>query len=228
MNIKSAFWAYLLVLITFVPQAMSQDSGRVTSRRPEIYRAVSQPKLVNPNKFRVNNAPPQVQEPQLSRVGRNDNDVQLVDRLKIPRLYGGLDAQPFQRTLYNRSAKLPNLNRTFVATATMAAVPAGDCWVSRTWESPNMAHRPLHFEDENLERYGINGRFPAVRSGAHFFKSYVFFPHSLGKYGRSCEYSMGYYRPGDCNPAYIPDTTKSAKGLLYQAAAFGAVAISVN
>lgn len=220
-NPKSAFSASIIFLTFFVSRAEAQQGSSSSAAPP----AIHQPKLVNPEKFRVESG----QRGQKSRENtsqRDNND--LVDRLKTPRLRNGIGAQPFQRTIYNRAAQLPSLNHSFLASAYLAPEPHASKWLNRTWESPNMAHRPLHFEDENLERYGNNQKFQTFRSGVHFFKSHVFLPYSIGKYGNECQFSMGYYRPGDCNPAYLPDTTKSARGAFYQAIAFGLIAMGID
>jgi hypothetical protein len=52
------------------------------------------------------------------------------------------------------------------------------------WDSPVFCHRPLYFEERNLERYG-HVRFPAIRpvvSGAHFFASCVSIPYQTVLY----------------------------------------------
>lgn len=185
-------------------------------------RAMDQPKLVDPQKFKIESATSNGR----GEVERESTD--LVDRLSTPRLRGGIGTQPFQRTIYNRAVEFPSVNHSYLASAYLAPQPASSPQQFRTWESPNMAHRPLHFEDENLERYGNNQKLQSIRSGMHFFKSVVFLPHSFGKYGNECQFSLGYYRPGDCNPAFLPDTSKSAKGLLYQTAAFGLIAIGLD
>lgn len=74
-----------------------------------------------------------------------------------------------------------------------------------TWEAPAFAHRPLYFEEVNLERYGHYApRCQPVLSAAHFAASLVSLPYQMYVY-RRCEpiYTLGHYRPGSCNPHQI-------------------------
>ncbi|UUO07613.1 hypothetical protein M4951_04725 [Blastopirellula sp. J2-11] len=70
------------------------------------------------------------------------------------------------------------------------------------WEAPAFYHRPLYFEEVNLERYGNRHRVvqPAV-SAAHFFANTLILPYKIGV-NPPCEriYTLGHYRPGDNNP----------------------------
>ena len=72
-----------------------------------------------------------------------------------------------------------------------------------TWTASGLCHRPLYFEDEQLERYG-HSRAPlvqAVLSPAKFFLTFPVLPYEMGLYPpRECIYTLGYYRPGDYSP----------------------------
>jgi hypothetical protein len=86
------------------------------------------------------------------------------------------------------------------------------------WAAPNFYHRPLYYEDANLERYGLHyGRIQPVRSAAHFFVSTVFIPFQTGVY-HPCEhcYTLGHDRPGSCNPAYFSDYPITARAIIHQ------------
>ena len=76
------------------------------------------------------------------------------------------------------------------------------------WEAPAVCHRPLYFEDINLERHGY--KFPLVQpaiSAAHFFGRVPLLPYMMVNEGhRNCQYTLGHYRPGDYAPysLYVP------------------------
>lgn len=71
------------------------------------------------------------------------------------------------------------------------------------WAAPNIRYQPLYFEDVALERYGQTkspGR-QAVRSGVHFFTSVGLLPwHLCQDPPQSCDYPLGFCRPGDDVP----------------------------
>jgi hypothetical protein len=77
-----------------------------------------------------------------------------------------------------------------------------------TWEAPAVCHRPLYFEDINLERHGYKVPLiqPAI-SAAHFFGRVPLLPYMMVTEGhRNCQYTLGHYRPGDYAPysLYVP------------------------
>jgi len=94
--------------------------------------------------------------------------------------------------------------------------------VTRQWpgllyqyEAAWLYHRPLYFEEVNLERYGYmscdhrcNG-VPAaliqpVLSGAHFFATVPALPYKMAvNRPRECVYALGHYRPGSFVPYQI-------------------------
>ena len=138
-----------------------------------------------------------------SRGGSGGKD--FLDNLPSVNLRGGIAANSLQRTLVNRAVADPNHSFAFAPDAMLApdyraeAVP-----LVKTWRSPDLVHQPLYFEDVNLERYG-NGhaKLQPFLSGAHFFTSVFLLPYKTGvNHPTDCEYSLGAYRPGDCNPAY--------------------------
>ena len=82
------------------------------------------------------------------------------------------------------------------------------------WDATCFYHRPLYFEEINLERYGYQcgdrscccscGReccLQPVASAAHFFGTIPLLPYCMAV---DCPgdhiYTLGHYRPGDCNP----------------------------
>ncbi len=82
------------------------------------------------------------------------------------------------------------------------------------WEAPVLAHRPLYFEDVNLERYGYTAGIlqPAV-STVHFLSRFVASPYLWGaEHSRELDYSFGHYRPGSCAPYHVHRFPVSLKG----------------
>jgi len=71
------------------------------------------------------------------------------------------------------------------------------------WAAPGIRYQPLFFEDVALERYGQTKGYvrQPVASAIHFMKSGIFLPYnSLLDPIDSCEYPLGYCRPGDSVP----------------------------
>ena len=88
-----------------------------------------------------------------------------------------------------------------------------------TYHASALCHKPLYFEEVQLERYGHTaGPFrQPVLSGAHFIKSLVTLPYHMGMSPPTeCEYALGYYRPGNCAPWMIPPIPLSLQGAKWQ------------
>jgi hypothetical protein len=85
-------------------------------------------------------------------------------------------------------------------------VPRAFTPVTYHWKATGVCHKPLYFEDVQLERYGHSWN-PFVQpfmSGAHFFASVAFLPYNMGiTPPNECIYTLGYYRPGSCAPYMI-------------------------
>ncbi len=88
------------------------------------------------------------------------------------------------------------------------------------WESSQLSHKPLYFEEINAERYGYSCRpiaQPAI-SAAHFFAAVPTLPYQLAAQPpRECIYTLGYYRPGSCVPNRFHWPELRPKGGLFQA-----------
>jgi hypothetical protein len=71
------------------------------------------------------------------------------------------------------------------------------------WDATCFCHRPLYFEEINLERYGY-GCHPCLQpaaSAAHFFATVPALPYLMAvDCPQECEYTLGHYRPGSCPP----------------------------
>ena len=75
------------------------------------------------------------------------------------------------------------------------------------WEAPDIRYQPLFFEDVVLERYGqtLPDYRQGVRSAIHFGTAFTGLSLQLLETpSRSCDYSLGYCRPGTC----VPQTTQ--------------------
>ncbi len=91
-----------------------------------------------------------------------------------------------------------------------------------TWKASNLCHKPLYFEEVNLERYGHTaGPFlQPIVSSAHFFANISALPYKMGVHSPcECQYALGYYRPGNCAPWILPPVPISLRGAAAQAAA---------
>jgi hypothetical protein len=71
------------------------------------------------------------------------------------------------------------------------------------WSATALCHRPLYFEQVNLERYGYTVcplLQPAI-SGAHFFLTIPTLPYKMtAQCPSECVYTLGYYRAGSPAP----------------------------
>jgi hypothetical protein len=70
------------------------------------------------------------------------------------------------------------------------------------WEASALCHRPLYFEEVNLERHGYQiPLLQPVVSGAHFFSRIPAVPYLVvSQHQRICNYTLGHYRPGSPAP----------------------------
>ncbi|MGI5831966.1 MAG: hypothetical protein ACOX6D_05475 [Thermoguttaceae bacterium] len=99
-----------------------------------------------------------------------------------------------------------------------------------TWKASALCHKPLYFEDVQLERYGHT--FcpliqPAV-SGARFWLTIPILPYLMGTYPPTeCVYDLGYYRPGSCAPNMIQPLPISLRGGLIEAGVIVGVAAAI-
>jgi len=112
------------------------------------------------------------------------------------------------------------------------AVYGGRNWMASTftWKASALCHKPLYFEEIQLERYGHTAG-PWVQpfiSGAHFFVNVATLPYHAGiNPPRECQYALGYYRPGSCAPWLLNPIPLSLRGAAVQAAAVTGVAILI-
>jgi len=104
-------------------------------------------------------------------------------------------------------------------------------WQTTTfaWTAAGLCHKPLYFEDIQLERYGHSwGPYlqPVISHG-HFFATVPILPYLMGvNPPNECLYTLGYYRPGSCAPYMIDPLPLSARAALWEAGIWtGAVAL---
>lgn len=88
------------------------------------------------------------------------------------------------------------------------------------WKASGLCHKPLYFEDVQLERYGheVGPVLQPLISSAHFFGNMLILPYKMGIHPPGeCQYPLGYYRPGDCAPYMIQPFPFSLRGAAAQA-----------
>ena len=104
-------------------------------------------------------------------------------------------------------------------------------WVplTMTWKASALCHKPLYFEQIQLERYGHTAGpwSQPFLSGGHFILNIATLPYKMGMHPMNeCQYSLGYYRPGSCAPWLISPIPLSLRGAAAEAAAiFGGGAL---
>jgi hypothetical protein len=102
--------------------------------------------------------------------------------------------------------------------------------ITYTWTASALCHKPLVFEEPQLERYGHALR-PVVQpfaSAAHFFVCVPAIPYILGiEPWNECVYTLGYYRPGSCAPYTIDPLPISLRAVLAEATVVTGIAIAM-
>lgn len=90
------------------------------------------------------------------------------------------------------------------------------------WAASGMLHKPLYFEDVNLERYG-NSACPFIQpisSGVRFFATVPMLPYKMTlEPPRECIYTLGYCRPGSQAPNLFYHPPLNVKAAIVEAAA---------
>ncbi|MDD3586551.1 MAG: hypothetical protein PHQ75_05165 [Thermoguttaceae bacterium] len=94
--------------------------------------------------------------------------------------------------------------------------------VTFQWKASCLCHKPLYFEDVQLERYGHTScpiLQPAI-SRVCFWLTIPVLPYFMGvNPPNECVYELGYYRPGSCAPHMLSPLPLSLRGGLMQAGA---------
>lgn len=94
--------------------------------------------------------------------------------------------------------------------------------VTYNWKAAALCHKPLYFEQVQLERYGHSwGPYvQPLMSGVHFFGTLPLLPYKMGiRTPNECVYSLGYYRPGSCAPYMIDPISFTWRAALFEGAA---------
>jgi len=94
-------------------------------------------------------------------------------------------------------------------------------WVplTMTWKASGLCHKPLYFEQIQMERYGhsFGPIAQPLISAAHFFGHALTLPYQIGiSPPGEGEYALGYYRPGSCAPYLFPPYPLSFRAALMQ------------
>lgn len=97
--------------------------------------------------------------------------------------------------------------------------PRSWCPITYTWTAAVIGHKPLYFEDAQLERYGHSWG-PLVQpfmSMAHFYLTVPVLPYKMGlEPPNECIYELGYYRPGSCAPYMLDPLPLSVRAALFE------------
>jgi SLA1 homology domain 1, SHD1 len=97
------------------------------------------------------------------------------------------------------------------------------------WKASALCHKPLYFEEPQLERYGheFGPVLQPALSTAHFFANIAVLPYKMGIHPMNeCQYALGYYRPGSCAPWTLGPIPLSIRGAVAEAGVVGgAIAI---
>ncbi len=99
-----------------------------------------------------------------------------------------------------------------------AFTPTTFCWTASA-----LCHKPLYFEDEQLERYGHmwGPLLQPLMCGARFFLTFPILPYEIGlEPPNECLYSLGYYRTGDCVPYLLDPLPLSVRAALFEGGAW--------
>lgn len=98
------------------------------------------------------------------------------------------------------------------------------------WKASGLCHKPLYFEQVQLERYGHSWG-PCLQplvSGAHFFMTLPVLPYKMGiRTPTECVYTLGYYRPGSCAPYMIDPVPFTWRAAFFEAGAWTAGALII-
>lgn len=129
---------------------------------------------------------------------------------------GAVEAKPLNTLGVNITAptgKLPTDLATHCWDQINQSGTGSRCWpmFAYQWNATCFCHQPLYFEEINLERYGYQCGdrccccseccLQPAASAAHFFGTVLVLPYCMAvDCPGDCVYTLGHYRPGDCNP----------------------------
>ena len=102
--------------------------------------------------------------------------------------------------------------------------------ITYTWKAAALCHKPLYFEQVQLERYGHSwGPYmQPIMSGVHFFGTLPVLPYKMGiRTPCECVYTLGYYRPGSCAPYLIEPIPFTCRAALFQTGAVTGISFAM-
>lgn len=189
-----------------LPTPSEGISGGITEQDvPEASQQSAEPKPLIPNP--ANN-------PAAGKTVGSDAPLELLSLDGIKNLNHPVNpTEIFQRFDLSRVVKNPESVALLLKAPSVEAIPASQdardhgLWTDSAilWDSPAFCHNPLYFEQVNLERYGIGYNRPvnAIVSGSRFFIDASLLPIRIVQTPHnSCTCTLGYLRPGNCNPTY--------------------------
>jgi hypothetical protein len=171
----------------------------------------------------------------------NADGVQIAEGRLVDIVYGSvvLETPGGERTTYLLN-KLSDADQVYVSeswgvpfTCSMgdgSFDPRNFTATTMTWKASGACHKPLYFEEVQLERYGHEwGPLvqPAI-SSLNFVKNAAILPYKMGIHPMNeCQYSLGYYRPGSCAPWTVGPIPISLRGAAAQAAAVSGAVLAL-
>jgi hypothetical protein len=95
-----------------------------------------------------------------------------------------------------------------------------------SWVAAATYHRPIYFDDDQLERYGhtFGPVTQTTVSAVKFFATVPLVPYYMGVYPpNECIYDLGLYRPGSCAPYYFDPFPLSVRGAINEGLFLGTI-----
>lgn len=89
-----------------------------------------------------------------------------------------------------------------------------------SWHASNLCHKPLYFEDIQLERYGhtVGPIRQPVKSAVRFLAQAALLPYQMALHPpNECQYPLGLFRPGNCAPYLRTPFPWERRAIGYQA-----------
>jgi hypothetical protein len=95
-----------------------------------------------------------------------------------------------------------------------------------SWVAAATYHRPIYFDDDQLERYGhtFGPVTQTTVSAVKFFATVPLVPYYMGVYPpNECIYDLGLCRPGSCAPYYFDPFPLSVRGAINEGLFLGTI-----
>jgi hypothetical protein len=95
-----------------------------------------------------------------------------------------------------------------------------------SWVAAATYHRPIYFDDDQLERYGhtFGPVTQTTLSAVKFFATVPLVPYYMGVYPpNECIYDLGLYRPGSCAPYDLDPFPLSVRGAINEGLFLGTI-----